>query len=150
MLRRPFGTAYPWREMERLRREMDRLFSTAGSGLNAAPRYPAMNVWTNENGVVVTAELPGVKPEAIEISVVSDTLTVSGNREPEDLKACEGHSEGQYHRRERSCGSFSRAFQLPFQVEPNQVEATFDNGILRINLPRAEADKPKKIAVKAG
>jgi HSP20 family protein len=144
MLRRSFGAPWSsWREMERLRREMDRLFTTTESGLAPAPCYPAMNVWTSEDGAVVTAELPGFKPEDIDVSVVSDTLTVSGNREPDELE--EG---GTYHRRERACGRFSRAFQLPFPVEPGSVEASFEKGVLRISLPRAEEDKPKKISVK--
>jgi HSP20 family protein len=146
MLRRPL-TIYrsPWREMRRLQHEMDRLFERERTGLAAAPCYPAMNVWTNEDGAVVTAELPGVNADEIEISVVNDTLTVSGERQPEDVG--EG---GTYHRRERACGRFTRSFQLPFAVETGKVEATFEKGVLHISLPRAEADKPKKIAVKAG
>jgi HSP20 family protein len=132
--------------MERLRREMNRLFTdwAPGSRWGAAPAYPAMNVWTHEEGVVVTAELPGVAPEDIEISVVNETLTVSGARQPD---AVEGAT---YHRRERSQGRFTRSFQLPFRVESDQVEAAFERGVLHITLPRAEADKPKKITVKAG
>jgi HSP20 family protein len=132
-----------WREMDRLRREMDRLFSSMGEGLDVAPCYPAVNAWTSENGVVVSAELPGVKPEAIEVSVVNDTLTLSGARQPEDLP--EG---ARYHRRERGCGDFNRSFQLPFPVEANKVEANYENGVLHVFLPRAEADKPKKIEIK--
>ena len=82
-------------------------------------------------------------PDKIEISVVGDTLKVSGSRTPEDV------GEGKYHRRERSCGRFARSFQLPFQVEGDAVEASFERGVLHINLPRAEADKPKRIEVKA-
>ncbi len=148
MLMRPFGSFWsPWREMERLRREMDRLFATMPTILrgSAAPAYPAMNVWTNDEGAIVTAELPGVSPEDIDISVMGDTLTLKGNRQPDELQ--EGET---YHRRERGYGSFTRTFRLPFQVEPDQVEAVFEKGVLRISLPRAEADKPKKIAVKAG
>jgi HSP20 family protein len=103
-----------------------------------------MNVWTNEDGAVATAELPGFDLESIDISIVGDTLNVSGSREPEDV------GEGRYHRRERGCGSFTRSFQLPFQVAGVAVEATFERGVLRIVLPRAEEDKPKKITVKAG
>jgi HSP20 family protein len=114
-------------------------------GLNAAAGYPAMNVWTNENGAVVTAELPGLDPEDIDISVVNDTLTLKGKR---DADECD--QETRFHRRERGCGSFTRAFQLPFQVEPGKVEAKFEKGVLSITLPRAEADKPRKIAIKAG
>lgn len=131
-----------WREMERLRREMNRLLATAPAGRMAA--YPALNIWANEDGALVTAELPGVDPEAIDISVVDDTLTLKGNREPE-----EPAEEQTYHRRERGYGAFSRALQLPFAVEADTVEATFEKGVLQINLPRAEADKPKKITVKA-
>lgn len=152
MLDRPFGSfvrrgtfASPWREMERLRRGMNRLFADVRPGLAAAPCYPAMNVWTNEDGAVVTAELPGVKAADIEISVLDDTLTVTGNREPAKLE------EGQtYHRRERSCGKFTRSLQLPFAIEAEKVDAAFEKGVLSITLPRAEADKPKKIVVKTG
>ena len=103
-----------------------------------------MNVWTDENNAVVTAELPGVSPEDIDISVENDTLTVRGSRKPEE------HEEGTtFHRRELRFGNFCRSFRLPFDVESEQVEAKFKNGVLNISLPRAEADKPKKIAVKA-
>jgi HSP20 family protein len=128
-----------------MQREMDRLMNRASWGMTEAPCYPAMNVWTNEDGAIATAELPGFNPDEIEISVTGDTLTVSGNRTPEDV------GEGvKYHRRERGCGRFTRSFQLPFQVDGNAVEAAFEHGVLRIELPRAEADKPKKITVKTG
>ena len=135
----------PWRDMRRMRREMNRWMNRTGTGLAAAPAYPAMNVWTNQDGAVITAELPGFDPESLDISVVNDTLTVSGHRCAEDV------GEGaRYHRRERRCGRFTRSFQLPFLVEGDEVEASFENGVLEIDLPRAEADKPKKITVRAG
>ena len=149
MFRRPFGYygyRSPWQEMERLRREVDRLFSDSFtvSGGRTAPSFPAINVWANEDGAVVTAELPGVNSEDIDISVVGDTLTLSGERQPEEL------GEGdKYHRRERGYGKFNRAFQLPFKVDSDKVEAMFEKGILHLSLPRAEVDKPKKIAVKS-
>lgn len=145
MVRRLYTTYSPWREMHRMQREMDRLMNRVGTGLAAAPSYPAMNVWVNEDGAIVTAELPGFDPEGLDISVVNDTLTVSGDRCAEETG--EGAT---YHRRERRCGRFSRSFELPFAVEGNDVEATFEQGVLKIELPRAEADKPKKITVKAG
>jgi len=132
------------RDMEQLRREMSRLFADSPFGARPTPAYPAMNVWANEESAIVTAELPGCDPDALDISVVGQTLSMSGNRKAEELP------EGAiYHRRERSCGGFTRTFQLPFEVDAKQVEATFDKGILHIVLPRAEADKPKKIAIKA-
>ena len=136
-----------WREMEELRRDMNRLFGDVPreSRWRAAPEYPAMNVWTDENNAVLTAELPGVKPEDIDISVEDELLTLRGNRQREELE--EGMT---YHRRERRFGPFSRTFRLPFRVEADAVEATFQNGILGVVLPRAEADLPRKIAVKSG
>lgn len=141
-----WGTTSPWQDMVRLRREMNRLFSDMPTsyGTRVSPGYPSMNVWANEEGLVVTAELPGIEPETLDISVVNNTLTLKGNRAPEKLE------EGEvYHRREREYGSFTRSFQLPFGVEAGAVEAVYEKGVLQITLPRAEADKPRKITVKA-
>jgi HSP20 family protein len=132
--------------MERLRREMNRLFAdlpTQGSW-GVAQSFPAMNVWTDENSTIVTAELPGVLLDDIQISVEEDLLTLRGERKPD-------REEGAtYHRRERRHGSFLRTFQLPFRVDAGKVEATLKSGVLNIVLPRAEADKPKQITVRAG
>jgi HSP20 family protein len=133
--------------MNRLRRDLDRLLADwpERAGGSMAPGFPAMNIWTDEDSAVVTAELPGVSIEDIDISVEKDTLTLRGGRRPEDLE--EGVT---YHRRERRSGGFNRAFRLPFHVDAEKVEAEFKNGVLSIVLPRAEADKPRKIAIKAG
>jgi HSP20 family protein len=149
MFRQSFGRqnlANSWQDIERVQREMNRLFADfyGTPRFQAARNFPALNVWTNPDGAVITAELPGVSPEDIDISVVGETLTLTGSRQPGELKEGE-----KYHRRERGQGKFTRTFQLPFLVEADKVEAVFDKGILRISLPRAEADKPKKIAIKA-
>jgi HSP20 family protein len=128
---------------------MDRLFTNtprwnAGRRRNVARTYPATNVWTNEEGAVVRAELPGVAPEDIDLAVVHDTLTLSGARTPDEPEGAT------YLRRERGHGDFTRTFQLPFPVQEDQVEASFDNGVLHITLPRAKEDRPKRIEVKAG
>jgi HSP20 family protein len=140
-----------WREMDRLQREMNRLFSQyystdtyAAARLRPAPGYPALNVWSSESGLNVTAEVPGVRPEDIDISVVGETLTLSGTRTPDEVD-----ENTRYHRQERGYGSFTRTLQLPFPIEVNNVEATFKNGILTIGLPRAEKDRPRKITVKS-
>jgi HSP20 family protein len=149
MLRQSFGRpslANPWQEIEHMQREMERLFNSSYASrprYQVAASFPALNVWTNQESAVLTAELPGVNPEDIDISVVGETLTLSGDRQPEALQEGE-----KYHRRERGYGKFTRTFQLPFPVEADKVEAVFDKGILHISLPRAEADKPRKIAVK--
>jgi HSP20 family protein len=133
--------------MDRLRREMNRLFTEWPSrgGWSVASGYPAMNVWTDEDNAVVTAELAGIDPEDIDISVENDTLTLRGTRKPEEVE-----EDATFHRRERRFGNFSRSFRLPFKVDAGNVDASFKNGVLNISLPRAEEDKPRKIAIKAG
>jgi len=130
----------PLREMQRLQREMNRVFTGLEQPLSQ--EVPLVNAWVGEEDVVVTAELPGVDPAKVDISVVGNTLTISGTRDADPLK--EGES---YHRQERHYGRFSRSLQLPFHVEAGKVEARYERGVLRITLPRAEADKPRKIAV---
>lgn len=141
MFRQPFN----WREIDRLRQDMERLFdNTAPRLARGRARFPSVNVWTNEQeGIIVSAELPGVSPDSIDISVTADTLTISGSRTPADLP--EG---ARYHRRERYCDAFSRVVQLPYTVNTDQVEAALENGVLKVALPRAEAEKPKQITVK--
>ena len=148
MLMRPNRSLRSYeRDLRRMRRDMNRLFGAwpVRAGWSTVPGFPAMNAWTNEDSAVVTAELPGVGIEDIEITVEKDTLSLRGRREPEELE--EGAS---YHRRERRFGGFTRAFRLPFHVDADEVKAEFKNGLLTIVLPRAEADKPKKIAITTG
>ncbi len=135
------GMTYPLREMQRVQREMNRIFSGLDQPVNQ--EIPAVNAWVGEGDVIGTAELPGVDPGKVDISVVGDTLTIGGSRETAPLM--EGES---YHRQERSYGRFSRSLQLPFHVEAGKVEAKYDKGVLKITLPRAEADKPRKISVR--
>jgi len=134
-----------WQEMDQLQREMNRLFdATSKERVFNSPSYPAINIWTNEDGQLISAEMPGVHPDNIDIDVTGDALSISGVRKQDEVA-----KEAHYHRRERSFGSFSRTIQLPFMVDTNMVEASFKNGILLVNLPRAEADKPKKIVIKS-
>ena len=92
---------------------------------------------------MLTIELPGVDPEDLDISIVSDSLTLSGER------PLEQDGDVKYHRRERWHGSFSRTMQMPFRVDSENVEANFRNGVLEVLLPRAEEDKPRRISVAA-
>ena len=141
---RRFRTPSVWKEMESLQREMNKLFNNFGpSRWQAAAGYPAMNVWANEDSVLITAEVPGVDPKDIDVSVLGDTLTLTGIRHPLELP--EG---ARFHRRERGYGKFSRTLKLPYTVDVKKVAAKFKNGSLNITLPRAESDKPIKIAVK--
>ena len=134
-----------WQDMDQLQREMNRLFNATSTGrVINSPSYPAINIWTNEDGQLISAEMPGINPDDIDIDVTGDALSISGERKPDEVA-----KEARYHRRERNYGSFSRTIQLPFMVDTNKVEASFKNGVLLISLPRAEADKPKKITIKS-
>ena len=106
--------------------------------------YPALNVWVGEDDAVVTAEIPGVVPDSLDISVADETLTIKGER-PEPKLA----DNATRHRQERSYGSFTRTITLPYRVEAGKVKASYERGILSVSLPRAEVDKPRKITVKA-
>lgn len=136
----------PFSEMERLKREMDRLFSDAmgrgpagmGSGV-----FPALNVSEDGDKVYVHAELPGFKPDDIEISVEKDTLSLRGERKTEEVE------NASYHRRERRTGKFQKALTLPYDINVEAVDANFKDGVLKLVLPKAEHVKPKKITIKA-
>jgi HSP20 family protein len=142
---RSFRRPSIWQEMDQLQREMNRLFDATSTGrVFTPPSYPAINIWTNEDGQLISAEMPGVHPGDIDIDVTGDALSISGERKPDEVA-----KDAYFHRRERSYGSFSRTIQLPFMIDTNKVEAKFQNGVLLISLPRAEADKPKKITIKS-
>ncbi len=128
-------------DMQRLQSSLNRLL-TESAPPAASAEFPLINVWTSETGAVVRAEIPGVAPEDVDISLVNDTLTLRGSRNPEELK--EGESR---HRQERGYGQFTRSLQLPFGVEADHVQAKFSNGVLQITLPRAEAERPRRISV---
>jgi HSP20 family protein len=137
----------PFGELERMRRQMDLLSEGLSRGLWGEPTagvFPLMNVTEDKDNYYVRAELPGFKGTDLDISVTGDTLSISGERKlpPEDEKAT-------YHRREREAGRFSRILNLPAQMDTGKVEAHCTDGLLTITLPKAEAAKPKQIAVKA-
>ena len=136
----------PFDELERMRRDMDRLSEGLTRGIFREPTagvFPLMNVTEDKDDYYVRAELPGLKADDLDISVTGDTLSISGERRipAEDEKA-------QYHRREREAGKFSRIVSLPAQVDTGKVEARCNDGVLTVVLPKAEAAKPKQIAVK--
>ena len=138
---RPFGFpggADPFRELRRLQEEMDRL---AGAFTPAAASFPAVNLYAGRDGIAVSAELPGVAKDELEIHAHRDTLTLRGTRRPA------AENEQAYHRRERRSGAFTRTIQLPFRVDPEQIEARLENGLLQLSLQRPEEDKPRRIEI---
>jgi HSP20 family protein len=139
---RPFGFlggADPFRELRRLQEEMDRL---AGAFTPAAASFPAVNLYAGRDGIAVSAELPGVAKDELEIHAHRDTLTLRGTRRPA------AEDEAAFHRRERRSGAFTRTIQLPFRVDPERIEARLENGLLQLSLQRPEEDKPRRIEVK--
>ncbi len=133
----------PWREFGQLRHEMNRLFSgyRPEACVNHS-EFPAINVWRSEEGLALTAELPGLDSDRLNVTVTTDSVTIGGERPAERL------NEGQaYHRRERLTEPFSRTVELPFDVDPQQAEASYKKGILILKLHRPEEQRPKKVVV---
>ena len=120
---------------------MNRLFGESTGW--ATREYPAVNLWTGNEDIVVSAEIPGMESTDLDITVHENTLTLRGSRKIDKLQKGET-----YHRQERGNGSFVRSVQLPFAVEADKVEAKLEKGILSLTLPRAESEKPKKIEIK--
>ena len=133
-----FGYHDPFALMRQQIREFDRPFATAAAG------FPAVNIWQGADSAAVTAELPGVTPDDLEISVKNNLLTIAGER-----RAPGTDEIAAWLRRERSYGRFSRVVQLPFRVDPDRVEARFTDGVLQVELHRPEEDKPRRIRIRA-
>lgn len=151
---RPSWGLTPWRPLRELE-EMERRFEDI-FGRSVMPALwrrmqteekaltPAIEVFEKEDMYVVKAELPGTKQEDIDVSVVGDTLTIRGEKKAEtEIK------EENYICRESSYGSFHRSISLPSNINPQKIEANFEDGVLEINLPKAAEVKAKKVSVSA-
>ena len=151
IIKRMFGYPnYGWRSafdnLEQMRREMDRQFGqSAGQAYwpTHAGVFPLVNVTEDQDHFYIRGEIPGMESEEINISATGRNLTISGERKI----ASEGENV-RYHRRERDEGKFSRAIALPSDIQVGQIEADYIDGILSIKIPKAEAAKPKQIAVR--
>ena len=139
----------PLRDFVSLRDAMDRLFEdsfvTPQRGWLAPLRAAdlAMDLYETNDEVVVKATLPGVKPEEVDITITGNTLTIRGESKQEnEIK------EENYIRRERRSGSFSRSVTLPGGLKSDKAEATFEDGVLTLKVPKSEEIKPKSIKVK--
>jgi HSP20 family protein len=153
MLRWRIGRDPLWSEFDRLQKGMNELFNAMSSGgpkaffdplWREARLFPLLNVREIDHSYVVTAEIPGMKTEDLEIKVIGDTLTLKGERKPVDIG-----DAAAYHRRERATGTFHRSITLPSRVEPDTVKATYKNGVLTITLEKEKAAVPKQIAITA-
>jgi HSP20 family protein len=133
-------------ELLRLQSDLDSLLrSPRGEfffGPSAAGVYPPLNLFRDKEGnVVIRAELPGLRPEDITVTCEHRRLTISGERKPE------GAENGGYHRRERPWGKFSRSIDLPADLDLDRAEAKFQQGVMTLRIPRAEAARPRQISV---
>jgi HSP20 family protein len=136
----------PFDELERMRRDMDRLFEDLTGGLLREPGagvFPLVNLTEDKENYYVRAELPGIKPEELDISVTGSNLSLSGER-----KFADEEEGAKYHRREREGGRFSRIISLPGQTNTEKVKAQSQDGILTVILPKAASEKPKQISIK--
>ena len=136
----------PFAELDRVRREMDRLLEGLGSPFSGGATsglWPAVNVSQDGESYYIRAEIPGVKASDLEVTTTRNALSLAGKRSfpREEEKAS-------FHRREREEGSFRRTITLPGEFDGSKVEARYTDGVLEIMLPKAEAAKPKQIPVK--
>ena len=128
-----FRRLWPW----------PRLFGAERWPAELQLRLPAVDVYEEGDEVVVKAEIPGMSKEDIQVNLSDSVLTITGEKKKE-----EEIKEHDYHRSERSFGSFSRTIQLPSEVKTDQAKATFKDGVLEVRLPKTEAAKQKTIKVK--
>lgn len=140
----------PMREMISLRDEMNRLFERAFDDMPTRQWPPAtswglaVDVVENDEGFAITASVPGVDPDDLEITIADNVLTIKG-----EFKADETIEEEKYHMRERRYGSFGRSISLPVPVDADGIEASYQNGVLKLTVPKAEEVKPRRIQIQA-
>jgi HSP20 family protein len=139
----------PMRDVFSLRHQMNHLFDDVfrpvfrdDTGLSSWNRYPTVDIYDNDENIVITAELPGIDKKNIVIDVKDGVLTLKGERSSENEV-----KEKTYYRRERTFGKFERVFRLPADVDPEKISADYKDGILKIDIPKPEEQKPKQITV---
>lgn len=125
-------------ELRDLVRAHDALFDHAGRGV-----YPPVNLGENDEGFVLTAEVPGIEASDLDVTIEGSTVTLAGARKAE-YEAGNGTS---VHRRERPTGHFRRAFELPSEIDVEAARATHKDGVLKLVLPKSEAHRPRQIEV---
>ncbi len=140
----------PMSDIVSLRDAMDRLFEESfirpntWTGMAAGHVAVPVDLWETKDAYHLRADLPGLKPEGLEINATSDGVSIGG-----EVKGQSDVSEDGWLRQERRVGKFQRAFTLPVAIDPTKVEATFENGVLQLVLPKAENVKPRTIKVNA-
>lgn len=137
----------PFKELASLREEMDRIWSRFFGEWPSTESFrgewaPSLDVSETKDNIVVRAEVPGIDAKDIDVSLANNVLTIKGKKEQEKEE-----KEENYHRVERSYGSFSRSIRLPREVKSDKITASYKNGVLKITLPKAEESKEIKVKV---
>jgi HSP20 family protein len=145
---KPFREVAPFRDFERMRRDMDRLWeSFFERGVRRADEenewLPSLDIAETKNEIVVKAEVPGLDPKDIDISLSDGLLTIKGEKKQEREE-----KEENYHLVERSYGAFTRSIGLPKEVQSDKISASYKNGVLKVTLPKSEEAKKKEIKIK--
>lgn len=134
----------PLRDLSQVHQELNRMLTGPRFPTVSEVAVPAVNLYSGEHSLVVTAELPGVDPDKLDIQVTKDTLTIRGDFGGEEVSA-----GMECHRRERVTGAFSRTMTLPYEVDPAATEATCEQGVLKIKLTRPQKLVPQKVTVRS-
>ena len=139
----------PFRELENLQKEMNRLFGVSAAGnpwedtaVFRGQCSPAIDVYDSQDNFQVKADLPGMKKEEIEISLQDNNLTIKGEKKKDNEV-----KEKDYYKTERFYGSFSRILRFPAAIDAEKIDARYENGVLTVTLPKKEEAKPKQIRV---
>jgi HSP20 family protein len=139
----------PARELSSLREEFERMFRQAFGGPESASSAgawsPALDVEETEDAFVLHVEMPGVKPDDLDVTLDEDVLSINGERQFYEDKTSEG-----FRRVERRFGRFHRAVRLPARVEGDRIEATYDDGLLTVRVPKSEEAKPRRVEIRRG
>jgi HSP20 family protein len=135
----------PFTSLRRLNSALDDAFGSwpAEEALPSSSWFPACDVFEDKDAVKLLAELPGVGPEDVKLSVENNLLTIRGEKQQQS-----GDRSGRVHSFERSYGWFERSFALPSTIDPDQISASFEHGILTVTIPKAERARPREIPVR--
>ena len=135
-----------FKEMDSFTREMDQVFRDLGFGRPLVPGstyrgYPRINLRENQDAYILEAQLPGIDPRELEMTILKGTLTLSGDRKAGT------EEQGTWHRRERGYGKFMRSIDIPAEIDGDKVRADYKDGLLTVTLPKAASVLPKRIEV---
>jgi len=138
----------PFWELEKMRNHMETIYNALAGGVSQIRKnytgvFPLVNLAEDDNNLYLTAELPGVTADSLEVSVKGDDLNLKGQ-----VRAAEAGDEITYHRRERESGRFRRVLTLPVKVDTDRVEAAFKNGVLTVTMPKVAEAKAHQVSIK--